>query len=133
MAENNDNCEIHSCEILKDHANTATNFIKKAGYADNITIHCGPALDTLETFKVGYFDFVFIDADKVSYLEYYKRSATLIKSKGIIVLDNMLWSGEVLDPKDDNSKALNKTAQFINDDKRFFVHRYFLVTCLIKL
>ena len=120
MAEENDNCEIHTCEILKDHANTASNFIKEAGYSDNITVHCGPALNSLETFKVGYFDFAFIDADKVNYLEYYKRSATLVKSGGIIVLDNMLWSGEVLKPKDDNSKVLNKTAGFINDDNRFF-------------
>ena len=66
------------------------------------------------------FDFAFIDADKINYLEYYKRIITLIKPGGIIVLDNMLWSGEVIEPKDDNSKALQKTAMFINDDKRVY-------------
>ena len=51
---------------------------------------------------------------------YWKRIITLIKPGGIIVLDNMLWSGEVIDPKDDNSKVLNKTAKFINEDDRVY-------------
>ena len=77
-------------------------------------------MQTLETFKIHYFDFAFIDADKVNYLEYYKRTMMLLKKGGIIVLDNMLWSGEVLNPKDDNAKALKKTAQFINQDERVY-------------
>ena len=44
----------------------------------------------------------------------------MIKKGGVIVLDNMLWSGEVIDPQDDNSKMLNKTAKFINNDERVF-------------
>ena len=120
MAEGNNECEIHTCELMEKHAATANMFIKKAGLNKNITVHQGTALDSLETFQVNYFDFAFIDADKINYLEYYKRIITLIKPGGIIVLDNMLWSGEVIDPKDDNSKALNKTAQFINEDKRVY-------------
>ena len=120
MAEGNNECEIHTCELMEKHAATANMFIKKAGLNKNITVHQGTALDSLETFQVNYFDFAFIDADKMNYLEYYKRIITLIKPGGIIVLDNMLWSGEVIDPKDDNSKALNKTAQFINEDKRVY-------------
>ena len=120
MAENNNDCEIHTCELMEKHASTANMFIEKAGLNKNIKVHQGSALDTLETFKVNYFDFAFIDADKINYLEYYKRIITLIKPGGIIVLDNMLWSGEVIEPKDDNSKALNKTAQFINNDSRVY-------------
>ena len=120
MAQAIDSCELHTCELMEKHAQTATNFIKKAKLDKNITIHQGPAIETLETFKINYFDCAFIDADKVNYLEYYKRIVTLIKPGGIIVLDNMLWSGEVIEPKDDNSKALNKTAQFINEDKRVY-------------
>ena len=75
---------------------------------------------TLETFKVNYFDFAFIDADKINYLEYYKIIINLIRKGGLIVLDNMLWSGEVVKPKDDNSIMLNKTAKFINNDERVF-------------
>ena len=68
------------------------------------------------------FDFAFIDADKMNYIEYYKRSMMLIKPGGIIVLDNMLWSGKVLNPQDDDSKALNEAAEYINNDKRVFNH-----------
>ncbi len=120
MAENNTDCEIHTCELMEKHANTAVQFIEEAGLTENIIVHQGPALQTLETFKINSFDFAFIDADKVNYLEYYKRTIMLLKKGGIIVLDNMLWSGEVLNPKDDNSKALQKTAMFINDDKRVY-------------
>ena len=120
MAENNPGCEIHTCELMEKHAKTATLFIQKAGLSENITVHEGSALQTLETFKIHYFDFAFIDADKVNYLEYYKRTMMLLKKGGIIVLDNMLWSGEVLNPKDDNAKALKKTAQFINQDERVY-------------
>jgi caffeoyl-CoA O-methyltransferase len=120
MAEGNDDCEIHTCELMEKHVNTANRFINKANLEKNITVHHGPALETLESFHVNYFDFAFIDADKINYLEYYKRAFTLIRKGGIIVLDNMLWSGEVVDPQDDNSKALNKTAKFINEDDRVY-------------
>ena len=120
MAQIDPDCEVHTCERMEQHVQTANNFIKKANLQDNITVHQGSAIKTLETFKIGYFDLAFIDADKVNYLEYYKRIVTLIKKGGIIVLDNMLWSGEVINPKDDNSKMLNKTAKFINSDERVF-------------
>ena len=120
MAQAINNCELHTCELMEKHAETATNFIKKAKLDKNITVHQGPAIETLETFKINYFDCAFIDADKVNYLEYYKIIITLIREGGVIVLDNMLWSGEVINPKDKNSIMLNKTAKFINDDDRVF-------------
>ena len=120
MAQAIESCEIHTCELMEKHAQTATNFIKKAKLDKNITVHQGPAIETLETFKINYFDCAFIDADKVNYLEYYKIIITLIRKGGLIVLDNMLWSGEVINPKDKNSIILNKTAKFINDDDRVF-------------
>ena len=120
MAEDNKDCEIHTCELIENHVKTAKKFIKKAGLDKNIMVHQGAAINTLETFQVNYFDFAFIDADKINYLEYYKRIITLIRKGGIIVLDNMLWSGKVLRPEDDNSKALNKTSKFINEDSRVY-------------
>ena len=62
----------------------------------------------------------FIDADKSNYLEYYKRSLILIRKKGAIVLDNMLWSGNVIDPQDDDSIALRETGDYIQQDERVF-------------
>ena len=120
MAQAIESCELHTCELMEKHAQTATNFIKKAKLDKNITVHQGPAIETLETFKINYFDCAFIDADKVNYLEYYKIIITLIRKGGVIVLDNMLWSGEVINPQDKNSIMLNKTAKFINDDDRVF-------------
>jgi caffeoyl-CoA O-methyltransferase len=110
--------EIHTCEIMERHINTATNFFNQSKYKDNIFIHPGNAMDTLENFKINSFDLVFIDADKKNYIEYYNRSIQLIKSGGIIVLDNMLWGGTVLNPKDLESKILNKLSKFISEDLR---------------
>jgi len=112
--------EIHTCELMKKHTETAQSFFDKSDYGKKITIHQGPALESLETLKVGDFDMAFIDADKSNYLEYYKRCLVLIRSGGVIILDNMLWSGSVIDPKDDDSQALRKTGDYIQEDTRVF-------------
>ena len=112
--------EIHTCELMKKHVKTARSFFDKSDYGKKITIHQGPALDSLETLKVGNFDMAFIDADKSTYLEYYKRCLALIRTGGVIILDNILWSGSVIDPKDDDSKALRKTGDYIQEDTRVF-------------
>ena len=62
----------------------------------------------------------FIDADKSNYLEYYKRSLVLIRAGGVIILDNMLWSGSVINPIDDDSNSLRKTGDYIQNDSRVF-------------
>ena len=110
--------EIHTCEYMEEHIRTANKFFLKSKYKNMIKIHSGLALETLENFKVNSFDFAFIDADKINYLNYYLRCMHLVKSNGIIVLDNMLWSGEVIDPKDDDSKKLRETGDYIQNDKR---------------
>ena len=112
--------QIHTCELMKKHAKTAQSFFDKSDYGKKITIHQGPALESLETLKVGNFDMAFIDADKSNYLEYYKRCLVLIRAGGVIILDNMLWSGSVIDPNDDDSKALRKTGDYIQEDTRVF-------------
>ena len=75
-------------------------------------------LETLETFEVNFFDLAFIDADKINYLEYYKYCMRLVRSGGIIILDNMLWGGSVIDPQDDDAKKIRQTGDFINEDQR---------------
>jgi caffeoyl-CoA O-methyltransferase len=112
--------EIHTCELMKKHAATAQSFFNKSDYGKKITIHEGPALKSLEILKAGNFDMAFIDADKSNYLEYYKRCLVLIRAGGVIILDNMLWSGSVIDPNDDDSKALRKTGDYIQEDNRVF-------------
>ena len=112
--------KIHTCELMEKHAKTARSFFDKSNYGSKITIHVGPALKSMEQLKSGSFDMAFIDADKSNYLEYYKRCLTLIRNKGVIILDNMLWSGSVIDPHDIDSNALRKTGDFIYQDKRVF-------------
>ena len=109
--------EVHTFELAANHIESAKKFFKKSGY-NNIIIHEGQALQNLEKLPINTFDFAFIDADKINYTEYYKRCMKLIKPGGIIVLDNMLWSGSVLDPKDNESKILNSCNDYIKNDSR---------------
>ena len=110
--------EIHTCEYMEEHIKTAKSFFNKSKYSNMIKIHSGYAIDTLESFKVNTFDFAFIDADKINYMNYYMRCMQLVKSSGVIVLDNMLWSGEVINPKDDDSKKLREVGDYIQNDNR---------------
>ena len=112
--------EIHTCEYMEEHIKTAKKYFKNSKYNNMINFHQGLAIDTLESFKINSFDFAFIDADKINYKNYYLRCVHLIKSKGIIVLDNMLWSGGVIEPEDKDSQVLRETADYIQNDERVF-------------
>ena len=112
--------EIHTCELMEKHANTAQLFVNQSGYKSKITIHRGPALQSLEQLQASSFDMAFVDADKPLYLEYYKHCLILVRQGGVIVLDNMLWGGDVIDPQDNDSKALRKTGDYIQQDDRVF-------------
>ena len=115
-----DGGKIDTCELMDKHVLTARSFFDKSDYGNKITIHSGPALQSLEKMKVGSFDMAFIDADKIHYLDYYKRCFALIRSGGIIILDNMLWGGDVLNPINDDAIAIRKTGDFIQSDQRIF-------------
>ena len=115
-----DGGKIDTCELMDKHVLTARSFFDKSDYGNKITIHSGPALQSLEKMKVGSFDMAFIDADKIHYLDYYKRCFVLIRSGGIIILDNMLWGGDVLNPINDDAIAIRKTGDFIQSDHRIF-------------
>ena len=75
----------------------ATNFFKKAKQDHKITTIIKPALESLDELKNNKFDMVFIDADKMNYKEYYERSLKLLDKGGLIIIDNVLWHGEVAD------------------------------------
>ena len=75
----------------------ATNFFKKAKQDHKITTIIKPALESLYELKNNKFDMVFIDADKMNYKEYYERSLKLLDKGGLIIVDNVLWHGEVAD------------------------------------
>ena len=86
-------------------------------YADRITIHLGPALETIASLE-GEFDLVFIDADKGNYASYYEAVLPRLSARGLIAIDNTLWSGRVLDPQDADSKAIAALNDLIAADER---------------
>ena len=109
---------IDSCELMGKHIDTATGWFNKSEVGHKITVHEGQAIESLEHFALESFDLIFVDADKVNYPEYYRKGTTLLKKGGIAVLDNMLWSGSVLNPNDDDAKALRETAELIKNNHR---------------
>ena len=111
---------VHTCELMEQHVQTASSFFNRSSHKDKISIFKGPATETLEQLKMNFYDFVFIDADKQNYCEYYQKAIKLLKPGGVIVLDNMLWSGGVINPKDIDSKALADTAEYITGDDRVY-------------
>jgi caffeoyl-CoA O-methyltransferase len=85
---------IDTCEVDEAHAAVARRYQEEAGVADRITIHLGPALETIERLE-GHFDLIFIDADKLNYPAYYEALVPRLSANGVMVLDNRLWSGRV--------------------------------------
>ena len=110
--------EIHSCELMEKHIVTAKSWFKKSDVNYKISIHKGEAEESLEEFRAGSFDMMFVDADKTGYPEYYRKGTMLLKKGGIAIFDNMLWSGSVLNPEDDDAKALRETAELIKNNGR---------------
>ncbi|MBA3268043.1 MAG: class I SAM-dependent methyltransferase [Acidimicrobiia bacterium] len=90
-----------TCDVNPAVEAVARRHIEASPWADRIEIRMGPALDTLATLE-GPFDLVFIDADKSGYRVYYEAALPLLAERGVIAVDNVLWSGRVLDPDDDS-------------------------------
>tara|TARA_B100001250_G_scaffold351627_1_gene323891 strand:- start:938 stop:1537 length:600 start_codon:yes stop_codon:yes gene_type:complete len=110
--------ELYTCELAGHLADTAQSFFNMVDFGKKISIYRGNALDNIEKIESESLDLTFIDADKINYPNYYAISITKTRKGGIIVLDNMLWSGTVLNPKDPSSIALRETAEIISNDNR---------------
>ena len=109
---------IDTCEIDPAHAEVARRYIARSPYADRITVHLGPALEAIEQLE-GELDLVFIDADKESYAAYYEAVLPRLSERGLIVVDNTLWSGRVLDPDDSSStQAIVAFNEHVRSDPR---------------
>ena len=98
----------------------AQDFFKKANQDHKIKTLIKPALESLDEIKNEKFDLVFIDADKMNYIEYYERSLELLNKNGLIIIDNVLWYGEVVN--ENNTDKFTKNIKEFNDhiskDKR---------------
>jgi len=106
----------------KDHESNmvAVDFFKKANQDNKIQTIVKPALDSLDELKNYKFDMVFIDADKLNYKKYYEKSLKIIKKGGLIIIDNVLWHGEVVD-EDNNDKftlIIRELNDYVSRDKR---------------
>jgi caffeoyl-CoA O-methyltransferase len=112
---------IITCDISEKHLEIAGRHIRSSPYASSIDVRLGPALETIETLD-GPFDLVFIDADKPSYPRYYEAVLPKLAPGGVILVDNVLWSGEVVDgvgdPDDENVAAIRELNDRVAADER---------------
>ncbi len=92
----NNNAQIHTIEADTEMAFKTKNFWKQYAFMDRVNFHVGPALEVIPTLQIEP-DFIFIDADKANYINYFKLCFPMLKSGGIMLFDNTLWSGKVLD------------------------------------
>ncbi|MBD1149366.1 class I SAM-dependent methyltransferase [Pelagibacterales bacterium SAG-MED27] len=104
----------------KETNKVAINFFKKANQDHKIETKIKPALESLDELKNNKFDMVFIDADKMNYKKYYERSLKLIDKGGLIIIDNVLWHGEVVDENNEDKLTVNirEFNSYVSNDKR---------------
>ena len=91
-----DGGRIDACELDPERAAFAQSYFDRSPVGSRITLHLGPAQDTIAALE-GEFDFVFLDADKEGYIGYYEAVLPRLSARGLIVADNTLWMGRVLD------------------------------------
>lgn len=114
-----DDGTVLTCEIDPDSAAFARRYWDKSPHGKKIHVRVSPALETLAALK-GPFDLIFIDADKANYVNYYRRAKDLIAPTGVILIDNVLWSGRVLnrDNPDPSTAAIQELNRVVASDPR---------------
>jgi len=115
------NGELLCCDVNQEWTAIARRFWEKAGVAHKITLKIGPALETLRALpERNCFDIAFIDADKTNYRNYYEEILKRLRQNGLILLDNVLWSGAVLNQNDgsEDTRAIREMNEFVTSDER---------------
>jgi caffeoyl-CoA O-methyltransferase len=112
-----DDGEVITCDIDEKCTALARRFWDRSPYGRKIRLELAPALDTIGRLKEPV-DFVFIDADKPNYIKYWEAVLPLVRGGGVIVADNVLWSGRVLDPKEESDRALAAFNAHVKRDAR---------------
>lgn len=118
-----DDGRLLACDISDEYTSVGRPYWKRAGVAHKIDLRLAPALQTLDAElaagAAGHYDFAFIDADKTGYAAYYERCLQLLRPGGLIAIDNVLWSGAVAQPaQDDDTRALQALNQRLHGDQR---------------
>ncbi len=116
--------KIIACDVSEEYTTMARRYWQAAGVADKIDLRIAPALDTLDQLlaegQAETFDFAFIDADKGNYNQYYERALQLVRTGGLIAIDNVLWSGRVADSqnKESSTQKLRQLNEKLHKDQR---------------
>jgi predicted O-methyltransferase YrrM len=109
---------ITTCDVDPEATAIARRYMDESGHGDKIEIKLGPALETIQTLE-GTFDIVFIDADKPNYQAYYEAVLPLLADNGLLIADNVLWSGRVVEPDgDESTKAIKAFNEHVAGDDR---------------
>lgn len=112
------------CDVERDYTDIAQRYWREAGLDDRIELRIAPAVETLDALiargGAGVYDLAFIDADKESYDAYYERCLVLLRAGGVVLVDNVLWSGKVADPTagDESTKAIRALNEKVFADTR---------------
>lgn len=109
--------ELTTCDVDPKAIAVARSFFARSPHGNKISLREGPALETMRSLEPG-FDLVFIDADKENYLNYYEEALRLLAPNGLIAIDNVLWSGRVLDPKEESDRAIAAFNERVARDER---------------
>jgi len=116
--------QMVACDINPDTTQVARRYWEKAGVAHKIDLRLAPAKDTLNTLiaqgEANHYDFAFIDADKENYWIYYEQCLQLVRPGGLIMVDNVLWGGAVIDAtvQDRSTQAIREFNQKLYQDER---------------
>ena len=113
--------QLICCDVSEEWTSIGQTFWEKAGVADRIDLRIGPALETLRSLpEERSFDMAFIDADKPSYADYYEELLKRIRPGGVILVDNVLWSGSVADPsnQEDSTNTIRAFNELVAGDDR---------------
>ena len=113
-----DDGELITCEISPEFAEFAQRYFDRSRHMDKLRLRIGPAINALRGMPNRSADFVFIDADKTSYINYYEEGMRILKSGGLMTVDNVLWSGRVLNPRDEDSGAIAEFDRMVMEDTR---------------
>jgi predicted O-methyltransferase YrrM len=119
--------QIVACDISEEWTSMGRRYWREAGVDRKIDLHLGPALATLDGLiangQAGQFDFVFIDADKTNYANYYERALVLLRTGGLVGVDNVLWYGRVIDASfdDPDTRAIRAFNEQLKDDERVWL------------
>ncbi len=116
--------KVIACDVSEEYTSIARRYWEKAEVAHKIDLYIAPAIQTLDRIlaeaQANTFDFAFIDADKENYDGYYERSLQLVRKGGLIAIDNVLWSGRVIDPEfqDADTLAIHALNEKLHQDQR---------------